>query len=152
MPQQKTHTDFQGVTLAALHGEKVAVTCLPADERSGASGPLWTLPYLARVEGQIPAETALALAEEVLGFSLSVTRLNWPILCPPPAVAPDLPPTWFFAAWLSPLEWEVLSRDGGPRDALMIGVDVYLRATTVIPEQQVSLRQYLSQAQSAPQP
>lgn len=151
VPQQNTHTDFQGVTLAALHRDKVAVTCLPADERSGADGPLWTLPHLGRVEGRSPAETALLLAEGVLGFALPVTRLNWPILCAPPAAAPDLPPTWFFAAWLSPLEWEVLSRDGGPRNALMIGVDVYLRATTVLPEQQASLRQYLSQSRSAPQ-
>lgn len=149
MPQQNTHTNFQGVTLAALHGDKVAVTCLPADERSGEAGPLWTLPNLTRIDGRSPAETALVLAEDVLGFALPVTRLNWPILCAPPQGSPEVPPTWFFAAWLSPLEWEVLSRDGGPRDALMIGVDVYLRATTVIPEQQASLKQYLSQAQSA---
>lgn len=150
MPQQDRQTDFQGVTLAALHRDKVAVTCIPADEQAGRSAPVWTLPHLRRTDDQSPAETALTLVEQTLGFRLPVTRLNWPILRLAEDTASDPRPDWFFAAWISPLEWEVLGHDGGPHNALMISLDVYLRAPTAIPGQQDSLRHYLRQADAVP--
>jgi len=150
VPQQNRQTDFQGVTLAALHADKVAVTCLPAAARPDGDGPVWALPQLARDDAESPADTALRLVEQTLGFHLPVTRLNWPILRLAEQGAPDPRPDWFFAAWLSPMEWEVLSRGGGPRDALMLSVDSYLNAPTAIASQQASLRQYLSQNDRAP--
>lgn len=138
------------MTLAALHADKVAVTCLPPDARPQGQGPIWTLPQLERDNGESPADTALRLVEQTLGFNLPVTRLNWPILRLAEIGAPDPRPDWFFAAWLSPMEWEVLSRDGGPRDALMLNIDSYLQASTAITAQQDSLRQYLSQSKRAP--
>ncbi|ABV92133.1 hypothetical protein Dshi_0384 [Dinoroseobacter shibae DFL 12 = DSM 16493] len=150
MPQQNRNTDFQGVTLAALHADKVAVTCLPPKARPDAGGPVWTLPQLDRTDGESPADTALRLVRQTLGFPLPVTRLNWPILRLAETDAPDPRPDWFFAAWLSPMEWEVLSRDGGPRDALMLSIESYLKAPTAIAAQQDSLRHYLRQKKRAP--
>lgn len=150
MQARETETDFQGVTLAALFRDKVAVTPLPKTERGSGTGPVWALPTRKRKPDESPADCALQLALETLGFPLNVTRLNWPILRVAEPGQPDPRPNWFFAAVLSPLEWEVLLREGGPRKAHMIQIDVYLAAETALRDQQDSLRQYLSQSRNAP--
>lgn len=135
--QQEPNQDFHGVTLAILFGGKVAVAC------AGGSpdAPRWSLPETDRTGRESPAECALRLLKSTLGLDLPVTRLNWPII----GTDENAQRRWFFAAWITPAEWDVVTRGGGPGGTVMLGLPAFLAADSVPDIQKTRLRSYLDQ-------
>jgi hypothetical protein len=135
--QQSPYQTFDGVTLAILFGEKVAVT----SPTQTASGPAWSLPTQARDGSESPADCAVRLLEDTLGLAIPITRLNWPIV----SERHDAPANWFFAAWITPTEWDLLARTGGPQGTVMLSISAFLSASSVPEVQKETLRRYLDQ-------
>lgn len=134
--QQRADQEFGGVTLAVLYGDKVAVCA----GQPSAQGPRWSLPQADRQGAENPAECALRLLKSTLDLDLPVTRLNWPILA-----ENEGPLRWFFTAWITPLEWDVLTRSGELRDTVMLSVSAFLEAPSIPEGQKTTLRSYLDQ-------
>lgn len=137
MMQQRVDKEFKGVTLAILYGNKVAV----AAGQPSAEGPLWSLPQAEREGQESPADCALRLLKNTLDLELPVTRLNWPIL----ALEDDESSRWFFTAWITPLEWDVVTHSESTKETVMLGVPAFLEAESIPEQQKNALRSYLDQ-------
>lgn len=135
--QQMVNKDFRGVTLAVLYGDKVVV----APGQPSTAGPKWSLPQTDRDGTESPADSALRLLKGTLDLELPVTRLNWPIVSTDEGGAAQ----WFFTAWITPMEWDVVTRTGGLKDGVMLGVAAFLDAPTIPDVQKEALRNYLDQ-------
>ncbi|MEM8581072.1 MAG: hypothetical protein AAGF50_07745 [Pseudomonadota bacterium] len=135
--EQRVDKDFKGVTLAVLFDEKVVVSPgQPSD-----TGPRWSLPQADRAGHESPADCALQLLKTTLGLDLPVTRLNWPIV----SLDAHGDARWFFTAWITPMEWDVVTRSGGLEDGVMLGVQAFLHAPSTPDHQKSALRDYLDQ-------
>ncbi|WP_425093913.1 hypothetical protein [Tropicimonas sp. S265A] len=139
--QQLQNPTFNGVTLAILFGDKVAVSC----RRGAGDGVIWGLPQAVRATGESPADCALRLLKETISLDLPVTRLNWPIVGEDGSEAGQ----WFFAAWITQAEWDMFSPERSENGPVILGVSAFLSADTVPEPQKAMLHRYLYQSQAA---
>ncbi|MDJ0993003.1 MAG: hypothetical protein QNI90_05475 [Dinoroseobacter sp.] len=135
--QQMVDKDFRGITLAILFGEKVIVSPGQPSE----IGPKWSLPQVDRIGQESPADCALRLLKATLDLELPVTRLNWPIV----SLEEGGDARWFFTAWITPMEWDVITETGGLDNCVMLSLGAFLDAPTIPEPQKAALRSYLDQ-------
>jgi len=140
--QQSADQDFASVTLAILHGGKIAVMSHPPK----ADGSTWSLPEAERAGRESAAECALRIARATLDLEMPSRRLNWPVSPPDRSEGTK---TWFFAAWITPAEWTLLGADGAPKGTVMLQIEAFLEAESVPRFQRDALALYLAQSERA---